>query len=133
MGDCSPFITHCPCCSFHLRAKTPHILSLIQCRTVLHELLQCESFLWAAALCIFYSMYPFHRLQSFRSTLFQHRSPAASQFLPGNLFQCGFLSPWVHRYCKDPAPACPSHRVTASFRHLSPLAWGVLSVRLDTA
>lgn len=42
-----------------------------------------------------YSMHPFHSLQSFRSRLFQHKSPAGSQFLPGNLFQWGLLSPEV--------------------------------------
>lgn len=46
-----------------------------------------------------------------------------SQVLPGNLLQCGLLSPWVCRSLPGPAPAQASHGVTASFGHPPALLW----------
>ncbi|KAK4831166.1 hypothetical protein QYF61_015636 [Mycteria americana] len=70
------------------------------------------------------SVGPFHRVQSFRSRLLQRGSPMGSQVLPANLLQHGLLSPWVHRFCQEPAPSRASHRVTASFRHPPAPVWG---------
>jgi len=56
--------------------------------------------------------------------LLQHMSPKGSQVLPENLFQCGLLSPWVHRFCQESDPARAPHRVTASLGHPLTSAWG---------
>jgi len=47
--------------------------------TVLHKLLQCESFPWAAALCELPSVGPFHGVQSFRNRLLHLGSPWGHQ------------------------------------------------------
>jgi len=76
--------------------------------TVLHELLQRESFPRAAVL---------HRL-------LQRGSPTGSQALPEILLWRGLLSPWVRRSWQEPAPVRVPHRVTASFGHPPALVWG---------
>jgi len=73
------------------------------------------------------SVGPFHGVQSFRHSLLQHGSPTGSHVLPSNLFQCGVLSPQVHRSWQEPAPAQASHWVTASFGH-PPALHGVPSI-----
>ena len=78
--------------------------------TVLHKLLQRESFPRAAVL---------HKL-------LQCGSPAGSQVLPANLLQFGLLSPQVHRSCQEPAPVWASHGVIASFGRICLLWCGVL-------
>jgi len=50
--------------------------------------------------------------------------PKGSPALPANLLRRGLLSPWVRRSCQEPAPVQAPHRVTASFSHPPPLAWG---------
>jgi len=92
--------------------------------TVLHKLLQHESFPWPAALHELPQLGPFHRVQSFRNRLLQHESPTGSQAPPANLLRRGFLSPWVHRSWQEPAPAWAPHGVTASFRHPPAPVWG---------
>jgi len=67
----------------------------------------------------------FHGVQSFRNRLLQHGSSTGSQALPANLLCCGLLSPWVHGSWQEPAPARASYGVTASFRHISALAWSL--------
>jgi len=93
-------------------------------KTVLHNLLQRESFPWAAAL---------HELPQGRSfpqgaVLQELAAPAwvpmGSQALPENLLWCGFLSPWVRKSWQKPAPARAPHGVRASFRHPPAPAWG---------
>jgi len=73
--------------------------------TVLHKLLQCESFPQDAA---------FHELPQCGSFLqgavLQEQAapawvPTGSQALPANLLQRELLYPWVHRSWKEPAPA----------------------------
>ncbi|KAK4828040.1 hypothetical protein QYF61_022817 [Mycteria americana] len=49
-----------------------------------------------------------------------------SQVLPANLLQHGLLSPWVHRFCQEPAPVRGLHGVTASFGSIHLLQRGVL-------
>jgi len=101
----------------------PSMRSLSQ-ETVLHNLLQCESFPRAAAL---------HQLPQRgslpRAAVLQEQAapawvPMGSQALPANLLRHGLLSPQVHRSWQEPAPAWAAHRVTASFRHPPALAWG---------
>jgi len=106
-------LTLCPCSTMR---------SLSQ-ETVLHKLLQCESFPRAAALHELPSVGPFHRVQSFRNRLLQRGSPMGSQALPANLLWCGLLSPWVHRSWQEPTPVWAPHGVTASFRHPPALVW----------
>jgi len=93
--------------------------------TVLHKLLQHESFPWAAAL---------HKLPqggSFPgSAVLQEQAapawvPTGSQALPAKLLRCGLLSPQVHRSWQEPAPAQGPQGVTASFRHPLAPAWGL--------
>ena len=93
--------------------------------TVLHELLQCESFPRAAVL---------HKLLQHGSlprgaVLQEQTAPAwvprgvtspASKPAPA----WAPLSPWGHRSCQEPAPARASHGVTASFGHPPAPAWG---------
>ncbi|XP_030313874.1 uncharacterized protein LOC115598956 [Calypte anna] len=67
--------------------------------------------------------HPFHRVQSFRSRLLQHRIPMGSKVLQSNLLQHGLLSPWLHRSCQKPARAQASHRATTSFGHPPAPAW----------
>ena len=73
--------------------------------TVLHKLLQCESFPQAAALHKLPQHDSFPWEQSFRKGLLQCGSPTESQAPPKNLLLCGLLSPWIHRSCQEPAPA----------------------------
>jgi len=107
-------LTLCPCS----RVRS---LSL---ETVLHKLLQRESFPWAAAL---HEMPQRGSLP--RGAVLQEQAapawvPHGSQALPANLLQRGLLSPWGHRSWQEPAPARAPHGVTASFRHPSAPAWG---------
>jgi len=89
--------------------------------TVLHNLLQCESFPQAAAL---HELGPSHRVRSFRNRLLQRGSPTGSQALPANLLQRGLHSPQVHGSWQVPAPVQAPHGITASLRHPPALAWG---------
>jgi len=107
-------LTLCPC---------SRVRSLSQ-ETVLHKLLQHESFPWAAAL---------HELPQRGSlpqgAVLQEQAdpvwvPTESQALPENLLQCGVLSAWVHRSWQEPAPARAPHGVTASCRHPPAPVWG---------
>jgi len=131
-GGCGQFVTHCLCHSFLLRGRTPHTLtcssmgSLSQ-KTVVHELLQHGSFLWAAVL---------HKLLKCgslpRGAVLQEQTapawaPTGSQVLPRNLLRHGLLSPWVHRSHQEPAPAQASYKVTASFRHPPALGGSALA------
>jgi len=92
--------------------------------TVLHRLLQHESFPWAAAL---------HELPQCGSlptgcspsgtgcsSVGTHgvTSPASK------LLWCGLLPPRVRRSWQEPAPAWASHGITASFRNPPVPAWG---------
>jgi len=94
-----------PCSSVRSRSQ----------ETVLHKLLQRESFPWAATLhkrpqCGSLPM----GLQSFRNRLLQRGSPMGSQVLPENLLWQGLLSPLVHRSWQEPASAqgsSPGHRL----------------------
>jgi len=92
--------------------------------TVLHKLLQRESFPQAAAL---------HKLPQRgyfpRGAVLQEQAapawvPTGSQALPANLLQRGLLSPRVRRSWQEPAPVQAPRRVTASFRHPPAPAWG---------
>jgi len=67
----------------------------------------------------------FHGVQSFRRRLIQHGFSTESQVLPGNLIQCGLLSPWVRRSCQEIASAWTSHGFTASFGCIYLLQRGV--------
>jgi len=107
-------LTLCPCSKLR---------SLSQ-ETVLHKLLQRESFPWAAALRKLPQRGSFYRVQSFRTRLLQRGSSMESQALSANLLQHPCLSPWVCTSWQDPAPAQAPHRVTASFRHPPALSWG---------
>jgi len=107
-------LTLCPCSS----------VRSLSWETVLHKLLQRESFPQAAAL---------HKLPqrgSFpRGAVLQEQAapawvPTGSQALPANLLWRGLLSPRVCRSWQEPAPEWAAHRVTASFRHKCALAWG---------
>jgi len=107
-------LTLCPCSS----ARS------LSWETVLHKLLQCESFPQAAAL---------HKLSQYgsfsRGAALQEQAASAwvhtgSQALPANLLRRGILSPWIHRSWQEPAPSHAPHRVTASFRHPPALEWG---------
>jgi len=107
------------------------LLTLLPCtsvrslsrETVVHKLVQRESFPWAAALYKLPQGGSFHGVQSFRNRLLQHGSSTGSQALPANLLQHGLLSLRVHRSCQEPAPARAPHGVTASFGHPPALAW----------
>jgi len=90
--------------------------------TVLHKLLQCESFPRAAAL---------HKLPqrgSFaRGAVLQEQSAPA--WVPHGVTSAAskslkLLSPQVCRSWQEPAPAWAPHGVTASFRYPAALAWG---------
>jgi len=108
------------------------LLTLLPCsivrslsrETVLHKLLQQESFPRAAAL------HKLHQRGSFpRGAVLQEQAapawvPAGSQALPANQLRRGLLFPRVHRSWQEPAPAQAPHRVTASFRHPPAPAWG---------
>jgi len=101
-GCYSQFIAHCLCCSFLHRGGLLTLCSSssvgsFSWETVLHKLLQHESFPWAAALHELPHRGSFHGVQSFRNRLLQCGSPMGSQALLANLLQCGLLSPWVHR------------------------------------
>jgi len=106
-------LTLCPCSS----------VGSLTWETVLHKVLQHESFPWAAALHKLPQHRSFHGVQSFRNRLLQHGSPTGSQALPANLLRCGVLSPRVHRFLQEPAPVQALHGVTASFRHPRAPAW----------
>jgi len=108
-------LTLCPCST---------VRSFSQ-ETVLHKLLQCESFLRAAALHELPSVGPSHGVQSFRNRLLQRGFPMGSQALPANLLWCGLLSPWVCRSCQEPALVWAPHGVAASFRHPPAVAWAL--------
>jgi len=105
-------LTLCPCSN----------MRSLSWETVLHKLLQCESFPPAAALHEL-PHGPSHRVQSFRNRLFQCGSSMGSQALPANLLQHGLLSPQVCRSCQEPAPVRAFHGVTASFGHPPAPAW----------
>jgi len=77
--------------------------------TVLHRLLQHESFPWGAVL----------QEQAAPAWV-----PTGSQALPANLLRHGLLSSRCHRSWQQPAPARVPHGVTASFRHPPAPAWG---------
>jgi len=83
-------------------------------------------------------MSPSHKLQPFMNCLsvgpfpwhavLQEQAapvwvPTGSQALPANLLRRGLLSPWVRRWCQEPAPARGPHGVTASFRHPPAPVW----------
>jgi len=80
-----------------------------QWETVLHELLQCESFPWVAVL---------------------HKLLQCGSLPQGTVCQEQTTPAWVpqkvHRSCQEPAPAWAPHRVTASFRCIHLLQCGVL-------
>jgi len=92
--------------------------------TVLHKLLQCESFPRLQLFTNCSSVAPSQGLQSFRNRLLQLGSPTGSQALPTNLLLRGLFSPQVCRSWQEPAPAWAPHGVTASFRHSPAPAWG---------
>jgi len=75
-GGYGQFITCCLCCSFLLTLFPCSNVGSLPGQTVLHELLQCESFPRAAVL----------------QELVQRGSPVGSQVLPANLLQHGLLS-----------------------------------------
>jgi len=105
--------SHCPSSS---------VRSLSQ-ETVLHKLLQCESFPRAAAL----HELPQHGSFPRGSVLQEQAAPAwvptRSQALPANLLQRGLLSPLVCRSWQEPAPVRAPHGVTDSFRHRPAPVW----------
>jgi len=103
--------------SSHVVSATPSssgegLLTLFPCssvrspsrETVLHKLLQSESFSWAAAL----HELPEHGFLPRGAVLQEQAAPAwvltGSHALPANLLWCGLLSPWVHRSWQEPAP-----------------------------
>jgi len=99
-------------------------LTSLSRETVLHKLLQCESFPWDAAL---------HELPQCGSlpqgAVPQEQAapawvPTGSQALLADLLKHGLLSLWVRRSWQEPAPAWAPHGVTASFRHPPAPAWG---------
>jgi len=93
--------------------------------TVLHKLLQRESFPWAVALLELPQRGSFPRgavLQEQAAP--QHGSPMGSQALPANLLRCGLLSAQVHRSWQECALAQAPDGVTASFLHPPAPAWG---------
>jgi len=108
-------LTLCPC--FSVRA--------LSWQTILHKLLQLESFPQAVAL----HKLPLHGSLPRGAVLQEQAAPAwvphGSQALSANLLWRRFLSPRVHRSCQEPASARAPHRVTASFRHPPALAWGL--------
>lgn len=71
------------------------------------------------------SVGPFPRVQSFRNTLIQCGSLKRSQVLLVNLLQCGLIASWTQGSLQESAPVQASHGITASFRHLHALAWGL--------
>jgi len=85
--------------------------------TVLHKLLQSESFPQAATLQELPQRGSFPRGAVFRNRLLQHGSPTGSQALPANLLWRGLLPPRVHRFWQKLVPEQAPHGVTASFRH----------------
>jgi len=95
-------LTLCPCSS---------VRSLSQ-ETVLHKLLQRESFPWAASLHELPQRGSFHRVQSFRNRLLQRGSPTGSQALSVNLLWRG-LGPQVL------AGACSSAGLPTGSQHSS--------------
>jgi len=97
----------CPCSS----------LRFLSWETVLHKLLQRESFPRAAAL---------HKLPQHGSfpqgAILQEQAPPAwvltgSQALPANLLRHGLHSARVRKSWQEPAPVWAPHGVTGSFRH----------------
>ena len=112
--DYGQFITCCLCRLLLLRGglltlfPSSSMGSLPQ-ETVLHKLLQRESFPPTAAL----PELPQRGSLPWSAVLQEQAAPAWAS-----------LSPWVHRSWQEPAPEWASHGVTASFRHSPAPVWG---------
>ena len=109
-------LTLCPCSS----------VRSLSCETVLHKLLQHDSFPRAAAL----PKLPQHGSFPQGAVLQEQAAPAwafmgvtspASKPAPAQ----ASLSSRVHRSCQEPAPARAPHGVTTSFGHTSAPMWGL--------
>jgi len=92
--------------------------------TVVHKLLQLESFPRAAALHELPQRGSFPRGAVFQEQAAPAWVPTGSQALTANLLRRVLLSPWVCRSWQEPAPVRAPHGVTASFRHPPAPAWG---------
>jgi len=131
-GGCGQLIAHCLCRSFLLTLFPCSSVGSLPHETVLHALLQCESFPRLQFFTNCSSVGPFHGVQSFRNRLLQHESPTGSQVLPASLIRHELLSPWVRSSWQKPAPPRGSprghrgapHGVTASFGHPRAPVWG---------
>jgi len=99
-SSCRGLLTLCPCCSVRSLSR----------ETVLHKLLQCESFPQGAVL----------QAQTTPAWVPHGVTSPASKPVP----VWPPLSPWGHRSCQEPAPARASHELTVSFGHPPALGWG---------
>ena len=110
-------LTHFPCSN----------VGSLPCETVLHKLLQCESFPRAAGLHKLLHCGSLPQAAAFQeqtTPVWVHHgitSPASKPALGWDP-----LSPWVHRSCQEPAAARTPHGVTTSFRHPPAPLWGPL-------
>ena len=95
--------------------------------TVLHELLQRESFPWATVLheLLQHGSHPRGAvLQEQTAPAWVPRGVTSPASKPASAWAPLSTGPRVRRSCQEPAPARASHRVTASFGHPPAPAWG---------
>ena len=95
--------------------------------TVLHELLQRESFPWATVLheLLQHGSHPRGAvLQEQTAPAWVPRGVTSPASKPASAWAPLSTGPRVRRSCQEPAPARASHGVTASFGHPPAPAWG---------